>query len=77
MILKGSQTSIDIGGALQWSLSSAPVGFGGELANGDLSTGYRRAKFAWYSIDPIFYNNQRPDGISDDDLSLARNKTCF
>ncbi|AEE19555.1 cell surface protein SprA [Dokdonia sp. 4H-3-7-5] len=74
---EGSQTSIDIGGALQWSLSSAPVGFGGELANGDLSTGYRRAKFAWYSIDPIFYNNQRPDGISDDDLSLAETRRVF
>ncbi len=74
---EGSQTSIDIGGPLQWNLSSPPVGFGGEFANGDLATGYRRAKFAWYTIDPIFYNNQRPDGISDDDLSLPETRRVF
>lgn len=74
---EGAQTSIDVGGPLQWSLSSPPVGFGGEFANGDLATGYRRAKFAWYTIDPIFYNNQRPDGISDDDLSLPETRRVF
>ncbi len=74
---EGSQTSIDVGGPLQWNLSAPPIGFGGELANGDLTAGYRRARLAWYTIDPIFYNNQRPAGISDSDLSLAETRRVF
>lgn len=66
---EAAQTAIDINNPLAWELSSVPVGFGGELANGDLSVGYRRAKMSWYTIDPIFYSNNRPDGISDSDIS--------
>jgi len=66
---EAAQTSIDINNPLSWELSSVPIGFGGELANGDLSVGYKRAKMAWYTIDPIFYSNRRPDGISDSDIS--------
>ncbi|TBW30159.1 cell surface protein SprA [Gramella sp. KN1008] len=66
---EGSQTSIDINNPLSWELSSVPIGFGGELPNGDLNVGYKRAKMAWYTIDPIFYSNRRPDGISDSDIS--------
>ncbi|MEP0263630.1 cell surface protein SprA [Dokdonia sp.] len=74
---EASQTSIDVGGALQWFLSSAPVGFGGELANDDITSGFRRARLAWYTIDPVFYNSQRPDGISDTDLSLPETRRVF
>lgn len=74
---EGSQTSIDISSPLQWYMSSAPVGFGGELSNGDLAAGYRRAKLAWYSIDPIFYGAQRPDGISDQDVSNWATRRVF
>ncbi|MDP5045031.1 MAG: cell surface protein SprA, partial [Leeuwenhoekiella sp.] len=74
---EGAQTSLDISSPLQWSLASAPVDFGGEFANGDLRTGYRRAKFAWYSIDPIFYTNQRPDGITDADVSTYATRRVF
>ncbi|WP_084509729.1 cell surface protein SprA [Christiangramia portivictoriae] len=66
---EAAQTAIDINNPLAWELSSVPIGFGGELANGDLSAGYRRAKMSWYTIDPIFYSNNRPDGISDSDIS--------
>ncbi|MGA9588589.1 MAG: cell surface protein SprA, partial [Salegentibacter sp.] len=66
---EAAQTSIDINSPLTWELSSVPLGFGGELANGDLKVGYRRAKMAWYTIDPIFYSNSRPSGINDSDLS--------
>ncbi len=66
---EAAQTSIDINTPLSWELSSVPVGFGGELANGDLSSGYKRAKMAWYTIDPVFYSRNRPDGITDSDLS--------
>ena len=66
---EAAQTSIDINNPLSWELSSVPIGFGGELGNGDLGVGYKRAKMSWYTIDPIFYSNNRPDGISDSDIS--------
>ncbi len=74
---EGSQTSIDISSPLQWFLSSTPVGFGGELANDDLTVGFRRAKLAWYTIDPIFYNAQRPDGLNESDMSLPETRRVF
>ena len=66
---EASQTSIDINNPLSWELSSVPLGFGGELGNGDLGVGNKRAKMSWYTIDPIFYSNNRPNGISDSDIS--------
>ncbi len=74
---EASQTSISILSPLSWSLSSAPVGFGGELANNDLAVNYKRAKLNWYNIDPIFYSNQRPGGVSDEDLSSYSTRRVF
>ncbi|RZK12891.1 MAG: cell surface protein SprA [Flavobacterium sp.] len=79
---EGSQTTIDMRSALSWSLASVPVkqittpissnpNFN-ESAS-DLSYGFKRAKLAWYTVDPIFYSSQRPGGITDSDL--ATNKT--
>jgi len=66
---ESAQTSLNINTPLSWYLASVPLGFGGELANGDLSVGDKRAHMAWYTIDPVFYSSSRPDGISDSDLS--------
>ncbi len=66
---EAAQTMIDINNPLSWELASVPIGFGGELGNGDLGVGYKRAKMAWYTIDPIFYGSRRPSGITDSDLS--------
>ena len=74
---EGAQTALDIKTPLSWFLSSTPVGFGGELPNGDLAYNYNRAKLAWYTIDPIFYSRQRPDGITDDDLSSFATRRVF
>ncbi|MGV6829671.1 MAG: T9SS outer membrane translocon Sov/SprA [Flavobacteriales bacterium] len=74
---EASQTDIDIKTPLSWYLSATPVGFGGELGNDDLSYNYNRAKIAWYSIDPIFYSNQRPSGINDEDLSSPFTRRVF
>lgn len=74
---EASQTSISINNALSWELSSVPVAFGGDLANGDLATNYKRANLAWYSIDPIFYSSNRPDGITDSDLSNYATRRVF
>ena len=74
---EAAQTSIAIDNPLGWELSSVPLGFGGELANGDLATGYKRAKLAWYTIDPIFYGSSRPSGITDADLSSYATRRVF
>ena len=74
---EAAQTAISIDNPLGWELSSVPLGFGGELGNGDLATGYRRAKLAWYSIDPIFYGSQRPSGITDADLASYATRRVF
>ncbi|OUS14364.1 cell surface protein SprA, partial [Nonlabens dokdonensis] len=75
---EGSQTTIDILTPFSWSLASTPVAFegAGSPAN-PLAYNFSRAKMAWYSIDPIFYGNQRPTGITDDDVSDYRTRRVF
>ena len=73
---EGSQTTIDMRSASAWSLSSSPINYGGELNENDLSYGYKRAKMAWYSIDPVFYT-QAPGGISNQDLSSNKTRRIF
>ncbi len=74
---EASQTGNDISSPSSWFLSSTPVGFGGELANDNLAYNYNRAKLAWYTIDPIFYSSQRPEGINDEDLSSPFTRRVF
>ena len=78
---EGSQTNIDMKGPLSWSLASVPIDFGGELPNPlpeDAPTsGYKRAKLSWYTIDPVFYTSQRPSGISQDDLSSNKTRRIY
>ncbi len=74
---EASQTGLDISSPLSWSLSSAPIDFGGEVETNMLSYGYKRAKLNWYTIDPVFYSSRRPDGISDDDLSSPFTRRVF
>src|SRR5690606_19955766 len=70
---EGTQNAIDLKSQLSWFLSSRPLGLGipsnpTEDDNG-IQNGYQRAMLNWYNIDPVFYTSQRPDAISDDDLS--------
>nr|MBP9792833.1 cell surface protein SprA [Flavobacterium sp.] len=74
---EGSQSTIDLKSPLAWTLASAPIGFGGEIPEEDLSYGYKRAKLSWYSIDPIFYTNQRPAGINDNDVSTMEARRVY
>jgi cell surface protein SprA len=58
---EGSQSLIDIRTQAMWKLSSIPQGQPdlfpeGNLKN-DLSAGYKRSLLAWYTIDPVFYQN--------------------
>jgi cell surface protein SprA len=78
---EGSQSTIDMRSPLAWSLSSTPVNDSesrynfNESAN-DLTYGFKRAKLAWYTIDPVFYT-QKPSGISNNDLSLNSTRRIF
>ena len=75
---EGSQTSIDILTPFSWSLASTPVAFEGVGSTANpLAYNFSRAKMAWYSIDPIFYGNQRPAGITDQDVSDYRTRRVF
>ncbi|OIQ21839.1 MAG: cell surface protein SprA [Flavobacterium sp. MedPE-SWcel] len=76
---EGSQTNIDMRSAQGWTLSSAPVTvFDNDIVpNDNLEYGYKRAKLAWYSIDPIFYSTQRPGGISPQDLSFNQTRRVY
>ena len=78
---EGSQSTIDMRSPYAWSLSSTPdknsrstYDFNGS-AN-DLSYGFKRAKLAWYSIDPIFYT-QKPSGITNEELSFNTTRRIF
>ncbi len=72
---EGAQALIDIRSSLGWSLASPPVGV---PANDEgIAAGFERAKVAWYTIDPIFYTNQRPDGVTDNDISLNATRRVF
>ncbi|MDT0621012.1 cell surface protein SprA [Croceitalea vernalis] len=72
---EGAQALIDIRSSLGWSLASPPVGVPND--EDGLAAGYERAKLAWYTIDPIFYTNQRPDGVTDGDISLNSTRRVF
>ncbi len=74
---ESSQTANDISSPQSWFISSTPVeaNLGGE-AN-DLSYNFKRAKLAWYTIDPVFYSSRRPDGINDSDLSSPFTRRVF
>lgn len=74
---ESSETGNDISTPASWYLASTPLDYGGELANENLGYNFRRAKLAWYTIDPIFYSSQRPDGISDEDLSSPFTRRVF
>lgn len=65
---EGAQSLIDIRSSLGWSLASTPLEFAdpsGQLYGSspddteNLRNGFGRAKMAWYSIDRLFYSNQR------------------
>ncbi|MFT7334714.1 MAG: cell surface protein SprA [Porticoccaceae bacterium] len=78
---EGSQSTIDMRSAYAWSLSSTPdrnvrSAYDFNANANDLSYGFKRAKLAWYSIDPVFYT-QKPAGISNNDLSFNSTRRIY
>ncbi|WP_425222962.1 cell surface protein SprA [Psychroserpens sp.] len=79
---EGTQGAIDLLSPLSWFLSSRPRTVNGVAENDAVNTpgiqnGYGRAFLNWYTIDPIFYSNQRPGEISDDDVSNIYTRRVF
>ncbi|MDY2586250.1 cell surface protein SprA [Winogradskyella aquimaris] len=77
---EGTQGSIDLLSPLSWFLSSRPKELPNNIRGNDdngIENGYGRGFLNWYTIDPIFYSNQRPGGITDDDVSDLYTRRVF
>jgi cell surface protein SprA len=77
---EGSQGAIDLLSPLSWFISSRPRGLnigGATEDDNGIQNGYNRGMLNWYTIDPIFYSNQRPGGISDEDISNLYTRRVF
>lgn len=74
---EGTKSTIDLKNISTWFIASTPQGqletFPEAAPNTGLYYGFNRAKVAWYTIDPIFYDrtgtSQRPPGITKDEIS--------
>ncbi|RXP64672.1 cell surface protein SprA [Lutibacter sp. HS1-25] len=70
---EGSQIPLDLKSMQQWYLASTPqyqksIDLGGNDVG--LPYNYKRAKLAWYTIDPLFYGGSlQPSGINNQELS--------
>jgi cell surface protein SprA len=70
---EGSQIPLDLKAMQQWYTASTPqyqtsMDLGGNDVG--LAYNYKRAKLAWYSIDPLFYGGSlQPPGITNEELS--------
>ena len=74
---EGAQALIDVRSSLGWTMASTPLEFLDTPNQKGLETGFQRAKLAWYTIDPVFYTNQRPSSISDNDISTNAARRIF
>lgn len=73
---EGAQSAIDLRSISSWRLASVPQGQPDLFPEGskkDLSAGFKRAKLAWYVIDPLFYqsSNLTPEHIKNNPQMLA------
>jgi cell surface protein SprA len=72
---EGAKSTIDLRNVGTWFLASTPQGQQDIFPEAYINSrayGFNRAKAAWYTIDPLFYdrnNNLRPSNITKDELS--------
>lgn len=72
---EGTHIPVEIRAIQQWQMASTPqyqkrFDFNGSAT--DLSYGYKRARLAWYIVDPLFYGSSlRPKNIDQTELSRA------
>ncbi|WP_178985978.1 T9SS outer membrane translocon Sov/SprA [Winogradskyella helgolandensis] len=77
---EGTQGSINLLSPTSWTLASRPLNLPSNIPGNDVNgieNGFGRALLNWYTIDPIFYSTQRPDGITDDDVSDLYTRRVF
>ena len=75
---EGTQNAIDLLAPQSWFLSSRPIGINAPgVETAGIENGYGRAFLNWYTVDPIFYSNQRPSSITDDDVSDLYTRRIF
>lgn len=76
---EGTQNGISLLSPFSWQLSSRPLNLFNDpsLDAAGVQNGYDRAFLNWYTIDPIFYTNQRPSGITDEDLSSLYTRRIY
>ena len=77
---EGTQGAISLLSPQSWTLASRPLELPNNIPgnnNRGIENGFGRAFLNWYTIDPIFYSNQRPDGITDDDISDLNIRRVF
>jgi len=87
---EAAQATIDMRSPLAWKLASTPLEFGqgsgtasrtlygnGPDDPNNLRNGYGRAKLSWYTIDPVFYSNQKPSEISSSEISKNSTRRIF
>lgn len=73
---EGAQSTIDLKSISAWTLASIPRGqtdLFPEATSTGLSAGFKRAKTVWYTIDPVFYQNNgyTPSHIANNAEMLA------
>ncbi len=86
---EGSQSAIDLRSVTSWRLASIPHGqpdLFPEASKNDLSPGFKRSKTCWYTIDPLFYQNNsltpqhiidNPEMLSDSRMRLVNQTDIF
>lgn len=77
---ESSQTTIDIRNPNAWFLASTPAGqpdLFPETSQNSLEYNFNRARLAWYTIDPLFHNDdaRTPDNIKDNKELQSYNQT--
>lgn len=80
---EGSKTTFNLKDPYAWSIASTPQYQLDLFLESDPSfahtsvTGMNRAKLAWYTIDQLFYKDNRPKNISKEDLSEPYSREVF
>ncbi|MXV51753.1 cell surface protein SprA [Pedobacter sp. HMF7647] len=69
---EASRSIIDIKSPINWQISGTPQMFPESQLSNDLAYGYNRARLAFYTIDPLFYN--RSSSLNPDNIKNNRNE---
>ncbi len=71
---ESSQMFIDLRPHYTWHLASTPARFPESQLLDNLESNKNRAKLSWYVIDQIFYSNNPPEGIDQNELSKEESR---